>query len=180
MAGLLGKELVWTSDVNGYYHWGTKVPSPQEVWEIAHPRVAEESKKQALLQQENERFQLAFNATDEIASVRAELATGDLAKRQDAIRRLEALRHGVEETFNLTRSKTGKAHVSVRGAEGTILSFDGKIEKLSVRKIKERIENKTGLPWEAQKLFIHGQLMKDEDLLNEYLTSNTKLPKLCV
>lgn len=164
------QELVWTKDGNGYYHRGLDTPSELEVAVAASPNAVSFN---ALLDQ-NEKEEADRNRGmykeygSKIAELRQKLK-GEPFVRLKAQQEVAQVLAEMEDTVGSKRSSTGKAFVSVEGAEGTVCSFSADIAKVTALAVKHRIEQITGIPWEGQMLFVKGVEVKDPSLLSEYV-----------
>lgn len=163
------RELVWTKDINGHYHMGREIPTPQQIYDVAHPREAEMRKKMKKVKAENEKYGLWHNYTDQLAEAKQKLSSSKRIDQEDGVRSLEMMLTDFQDNLKIKPPTTGKAMVSVAGATGHVTSFNADISKVTALAVKRRIENVTGIPWEAQRLFIKGQELEDTSTLNKHV-----------
>jgi len=161
------RELVWTKDYNGYYHMGREAPTEADIYNIAHPADAQNEKFAKKEADQEELYGLYHDYSDDLQQVRHRIGSSKMIDREDAARQLQSMLADMQHTLKLQPSRSGKAFISVRGAEGDLCSFNADIAKVTGMAIKRRIEKATGIPWEAQMLFIKGKELDDTKLLNE-------------
>jgi len=163
------QELVWTRDSNGYYHMGEEIPTPEEIFAISHPMEAElrkEADKRAFTKQMSGLYP---EHGTHLEHIKNKLKSSKRTDREEATQRLEHMLIEMQDTLKVKPELTGKAMISVRGADGYLCSFNANIGRVNGRMVKNRIENATGIPWESQKLKINGEDIKDTELLNEHI-----------
>lgn len=164
-----GKELVYTQDINGYYHQGLNTPTADEVWRAAHLGEVEEREKQRKADAEAKIYGVYPNLTQALIELGESIHSPLGFTRRDAIHKLENFREDNVFFLNLSHKKHGKGFISVRDVAGDLINFNADISRLTAEKCKERIANESGIPADEQRLYIKGKEWKNGQLLNVHI-----------
>merc|ERR1712070_875260 len=71
----------------------------------------------------------------------------------------------------LESKRTGRTFVTIRAHAGSLATYQLYVEKVTGKALKQRVEKKMGIPWEAQHLYYGAHELKDEELLNVHMSA---------
>mmetsp|Transcript_63763 Transcript_63763/g.120725 ORF Transcript_63763/g.120725 Transcript_63763/m.120725 type:complete len:980 (+) Transcript_63763:102-3041(+) len=164
-----GKELVYRKDHKGFYHQGNEEFTSDDVLKSSQPLVWLQTHQREKWHAKNDRFMTypSFRSLIHRLIQTVNNKSVDQYERENTVHELEGIMDDHRIGMHMNYKKHGKAQMSIEGMEGFLCGVDAEISKVTVGKLKERIENKTGIPAEAQKLIMGLEELQDEDLLNK-------------
>jgi hypothetical protein len=170
--------LIFTKDSRGFYHQGRHTLTEEEIMKVQRPQ----DYNRRLLQREEhkndkpgdeEKYQIFANETAKLRELVSNFkGSQNLVEKENHREALDHLRTNIAYTLGIQpKAHVGRTTVDIRGHAGNLASFHLLINKVTTKALKQQIEKKTAIPWEAQHLYLGTHELIDDELLSKHMTA---------
>jgi len=154
--------LIFIKDSRGFYHQGNVQLTEEEILKTQKPMEYRDflmrQKEEAMnkeSEKDKEKYKVYMNRTGQMSELIEQFKTGDKVDKENVREMMGHLRDDIAYDLNLDRKRhaRGRADVSIKGMNGLLTGFLLYPNQVTGQKLKEKIQEKTGVPAEVQRLY---------------------------